>query len=282
MFKFLRNIAVAMTVIVSLTGFKGVESLFAPSANIWERWSSHDPASAAVIDFSDLDRLLRSYVRPSPGGVNGVAYAAVTPADRKALDAFLGRMANLSISRYNRQQQLAYWINLYNALTLRVVLDHFPVETIRDIDISPGWFSDGPWDKKLFRVEGETVSLNDIEHRILRPIWKDPRVHYAVNCAAIGCPNLQTNAFTGQRVEAMLEAAARGYINDPRGVSIKDGKVTISKIYEWFAEDFGETEENVLAHLRNYAEPALAARLSAIGRIHDTAYDWRLNRSPKG
>lgn len=266
----------AITLLLPLAAFTPKENLFAPSAKIWPRWEAHDPQSTARIDFSAWDRLLTTYVVEGEGA-NLFDYAAVTEADRRALEGFLAQMAALPISRYARPQQFAYWINLYNALTIRVILDHYPVDSIRDIDISPGWFSDGPWDKPLIEVEDHALTLNDIEHRILRPIWQDPRIHYAVNCASIGCPNLRPEAFDAEGLEAALEAAARSYVNDPRGVTIRDGRVTVSKIYDWFYEDFGRSPESLTAHLLRYAEPELAMQLKAIGKIHDTEYDWRLN-----
>ena len=122
-------------------------------------------------------------------------------------------MAAVRVSGLGRDEQCAYWINLYNALTLEVVLDHYPVDSIRDIDISPGLFSQGPWGKKLITVEGEQVSLNDIEHRILRPIWRDPRIHYAINCASLGCPNLQPRPFTGRTLDHALDLAAMRFVD---------------------------------------------------------------------
>ena len=276
-FRVARRITLALAIAFSVSGFTSIESLFAPDAKLWDRWLAHDSTSTATIDFSAWDRLLMAYVSPSKSGVNHYDYAGVTPEDRKALEDFLARMTAVPISRHARPEQLPYWINLYNALTVRVILDHYPVDSIRDIDISPGFFSDGPWGKKLITVEGEDLSLNDIEHRILRPIWRDPRIHYAVNCAAIGCPNLQASAYTSQHVSSMLDAAARSYVNDTRGVFVAGGRVTVSKIYDWFHEDFGSTSDAVLAHLVQYAEPELAARLEAIGEIYDTAYDWSLN-----
>ncbi len=279
-FRVARRITLALAIAFSVSGFTSIESLFAPDAKLWDRWLAHDSTSTATIDFSAWDRLLMTYVRPPKSGVNHYDYAGVTPEDRKALEDFLARMAAVPISRHARREQLPYWINLYNALTVRVILDNYPVDSRRDIDISPGFFSDGPWGKKLITVEGEDLSLNDIEHRILRPIWRDPRIHYAVNCAAIGCPNLQASAYTSQHVSSMLDAAARSYVNDVRGVFVAGGRVTVSKIYDWFHEDFGSTSDAVLAHLVQYAEPELAARLEAIGEIYDTAYDWSLNAPP--
>jgi Protein of unknown function, DUF547 len=159
----------------------------------------------------------------------------VAPEDRKALKSYLENLQSLQISQYNRAEQKAYWINLNNALTVEVVLSRYPVESIRDIGISPGLFSRGPWDAKLLTVEGEKLSLNDIEHRILRPIWRDARVHYAVNCASLGCPNLQPAAFTTDNTENLLERGAKEYVNHPRGVAVRNQKLRVSSIYVWFS-----------------------------------------------
>jgi hypothetical protein len=259
------------------SGFRSFEALAAPGADPWPRWNQADEQNAAEIDFSAWDALLRRYLTPSPGGINLFRYGAVSAADRAELDQLVAKLAALPISAYNRAQQLAFWINLYNALTVKVVLDNGPVASIRDIDISPGFFSDGPWDKKLLRIEGESVSLNDMEHRILRPLWRDPRIHYALNCASIGCPNLGTGAYGAKDMEARLEAAARAFINHPRGVRFEDGALVVSSIYDWFIEDFGGSEAGVVSHLQRYAAPALAEKLAKHGRLDRASYDWRLN-----
>ncbi|MEQ9329668.1 MAG: DUF547 domain-containing protein [Rhodospirillales bacterium] len=275
------RIGLAALLVACLAGFGSAERLFAPGAELWEQWTAHSPDDLRTIDHASWDRLLKTYVTDKPEGANRVAYAMVTPEDRKALDAYVGALAAVNISGHARHEQLAYWINLYNALTVQVVLAHYPVASIRDIDISPGLFADGPWGAKLVSVEGVALSLNDIEHRILRPIWRDPRIHYGVNCASVGCPDLRPEAFIGARVEQQLTEAARAYVNDPRGVSIEGGNVTVSKIYDWFIEDFGGDEDGVIDHLLDFAKPALALDLRRIGRLYDTAYDWSLNDAGK-
>ncbi len=270
--------AVLSLLILPLAAFTSAERLFAPSADLWPRWERHSPANDAEIDFTTWDGFLKRHVVVDAEGIHRLNYAAVAAGEEAAvLEDIVGGLSAVPVSEFSRNEQFAFWVNLYNAATVKVIVDHYPVETIRDIDISPGFFSEGPWDKELVMVEGEALTLNDIEHRILRPIWDDPRIHYAVNCASIGCPNLAVSAFTGSGLEAQLDAAARGYINDPRGVSITGDRVTVSKIYDWFHEDFGGNTRSVLAHLQRYAEPALAARLQEIGTIEDTAYDWSLN-----
>jgi hypothetical protein len=260
-----------------LPGFGTIERLFAPSANLWPRWERNDPNSRESIDHTPWDNLLSRHVRTSDQGVNLVDYHGFSTGDRTMLADYITILSGVPISQFNRDQQLAYWVNLYNALTVRVVLDHYPVESIRDIDISPGLFATGPWDKKLISIEGENLTLNDIEHRIMRPIWRDPRIHYVVNCASIGCPNLRDRAYSGTEIDTALDRAATAYVNDPRGVSVVDGKVSVSKIYDWFIEDFGGSEGMVLRHLQRYAAPELAARLEAIGKLSDVHYDWSIN-----
>ena len=162
-------------------------------------------------------------------------------------------------------------------MTVKLILDHYPVDTIRDIDISPGWFSNGPWDAKLLTIEEEKVSLNDIEHRILRPIFKDNRIHYAVNCASIGCPNLQPLAFTATNMDEQLEIGAKTYVNSPRGVRMVKGKLYVSSIYVWFQEDFGSNKRGVIKHLLQYANEDLADALRTYDKRLYDYYDWNLN-----
>lgn len=275
------RLLLALAFVLALGGFGSGERLFAPDAEPWAHWTAHSPDDLRSIDHATWDRLLRTHVVAQPDGGTRVAYGSFSVADRAVLDSYVARLAAINISGYSRNVQLAYWINLYNALTVQVVLMHYPVESIRDIDISPGFFSNGPWGAKLVVVEGEGLSLNDIEHRILRPVWRDPRIHYAVNCASIGCPDLRAEAYSGSRIDQQLTAAARSFINDPRGVRIKDGRVTVSKIYDWFIEDFGGDEDRVIDHLLDYAKPELATELRRIGKLDGVAYDWSLNDAAK-
>ena len=140
----------------------------APRAELWERWTAHDATSTLSVDHSVWENFLQRYVKDGPIGVARVRYDAVSPADREDLDRYIDRLTGVVVSKYGPAEQRAFWINLYNALTVQVILDHYPVESIQDIDISPGFFQSGPWGKKLVKVEGIEISLDDIEHRILR------------------------------------------------------------------------------------------------------------------
>ena len=250
----------------------------APKADLWPRWEKNDPANKQKVDHSAWDAFLKKYiVAPHPSGINRVNYATVAPEDRTALANYVKSLESVAVSGYSRAEQIAYWINLYNAKTVELILTRFPVKSIRDINISPGLFSSGPWGAKLMTVEGEKLALDDIEHRILRPIWKDNRIHYAVNCASLGCPNLQPAAFTAENTESLLERGAREYVNHRRGVSLQSGKLKVSSLYVWFQEDFGGSAEGLMEHWAKYAGKTLAdALLSYSGGLeHD--YDWRLN-----
>jgi len=264
---------VALATFVVLAG----QSQAAPKAELWARWQKHDPANGQKIDHGGWDRLLKQYVVSHPSGIHRVRYQDFRAEDQTLLKNYIQTLRGVPISTYNRKEQQAYWINLYNAVTVDLILARFPVASIRDINISPGLLARGPWGAKLLTVEGEKLSLDDIEHRILRPIWRDNRIHYAVNCASLGCPNLQPVAYTSENLDALLDKGAKEFVNHVRGVSLAAGKLKVSSIYVWFQEDFGGDAEGLMEHWRNYANPELAAALQKYqgGLSHD--YDWRLN-----
>ncbi|MBY0333024.1 MAG: DUF547 domain-containing protein [Acetobacteraceae bacterium] len=255
-----------------------LEALFAPRARLWERWTAQDARSTLAVDHAAWDGFLRRYRRAGADGVARLAYGAVTPADRQALEGYLGVLVGTPVDRLSRPEQYAYWVNLYNALTVRTVLSAYPVASIRDVNLSGGLLVRGPWDVRLATVAGEGITLNDIEHRILRPIWRDPRTHYVLNCASIGCPDIPAAALTAANAEAALDAGARAYVNHPRGVGVlADGSgLRLSSIYNWFAEDFGG-EAGVVPHLLRHAAPPLAEAIGRNPRIAGYAYDWALN-----
>lgn len=266
-----------MAAAVPLVGAGAPAAIAAPSADLWDYWSAHDPQSQTTVDHALWQDFLTRYVMPSRDGIHRVAYGAVQQRDRDALRRYIGDMAMVRATMLPRAEQFAYWVNLYNALTVDVVLDHYPVESIRDIDISPGLFADGPWGKALLEIEGKAVSLDDIEHRILRPIWQDPRIHYAVNCASIGCPNLAVTAYTAANTERLLTEGAEAYVNHDRGHRIENGRLRVSSIYEWFDEDFGGNDAGVIAHLKQHAKGPRRQALDSKTRVAGHFYDWSLN-----
>ena len=258
-----------------LTAAAGVFSAYGQNRSLDEVFAAYDEQSARMVDHSAWDGLLGRYLDSEhPSGVNRFDYAAVSPEDRRVLDEYLDELQSLSPASLNRDEQMAYWFNLYNALTVRVILDHYPAASIRDISL-PG-SRGGPWKAALVTVEGRPLSLDNIEHDILRPLWGDPRIHYAVNCASIGCPDLAPRAYRGAILEEMLDEAARSYINHPRGVSMNGRRLTLSSIYSWYKEDFGNREE-LYAHLLGYADGETAEAVRASKGRPRYRYDWALN-----
>lgn len=230
-------------------------------------------------DYSFWEQLLTRYVKTDRSGVNLFAYNKVSPADKKALKVLLATLQKTSVSNLSRDDQMAFWINLYNAQTIDIVLDHYPVKSIKDISLGGGFFSSGPWKKLLMTVEGRSLSLDNVEHDILRKQWRDPRIHYAVNCASISCPNLAAKAYTSDKLEEMLTEQAKHYINHERGVSVKDGRLRLSQIYSWYRSDFGRSDADIIKHIATYASPELKKNIAGIKSISGYDYDWSLNEA---
>jgi len=267
-------LALAVLVIVSV----GVLMLLQPASNAVANsfWDVSVSSNTQDIDHSDWQKLLNRYlVSDHVSGVNRFDYQIVKNADKKLLDNYLNVLQQLDPRIYNRNSQQAYWINLYNALTVRVILDNYPVDSITGI--SDDFVSFGPWDDHAATIQGQELSLNAIEHGILRPLWNDNRIHYAVNCASIGCPNLSAQAFTAANREELLEQAARAYINHERGVRFENDELIVSSIYHWYRVDFGDTDASLLRHLKKYAEAPLLQQLENFQGDIDHDYDWNLN-----
>lgn len=245
--------------------------------NLWPQWEVNNPRSNAEISHQEWQYFLDKHLVHNEEGINMVDYNHLTPADIQKLKHYINQMAALHIDEYNRREQLAYWLNLYNALTLYTVATHFPVSSIQEINISPGLFSIGPWGANLVIVNNTSLSLDDIHNRIIRPVWNDARTHYAVNNASIGAPNLSATAFRGALLEEQLNNAAIGYINSLRGVQVIEGKLIISKIYDWFEEDFGGTKTDVIKHFLQFAKEPLKSQLKHTNTIDSYVYNWHLN-----
>ena len=243
--------------------------LAAPRADLWPRWQTHNPSSTLTVDHEVWASLLDKYlITDDPSGVNLFRYTEVSPSDRETLSRYIEELQNTPVSDLGRKEQKAFWINAYNSMTVKLILDNYPVKSIRKIS--------RPWDTVLVTIESEGITLNDIEHRILRPIWKDNRVHYALNCASIGCP------FTGANIDDLLEEAARKYINHQRGAHISGKKLTVSTIYKWYVADFGNSKGGVVQHLLKYAKGDLQDQLKTVSDGKEKVrikyrYDWSLN-----
>lgn len=232
--------------------------------------------SAQAAPVAAYSALLKNRITRGAGGLNLFDYAgAHAGGDLTAITNYTDYLASKNPDAMNEADQIAYWANLYNALTLKVVLENYPVSSIRKIKKG---FKPGPWDFDAVRVNGKTLSLNDIEHGILRKNYPNPAmVHYMVNCASIGCPNLGDKIWVGATLDADREQAARDFINSPRGVKIDGKDLKVSSIYNWFKEDFGGSKSAALGHFRKFAGADLRAALDAGAKIDGYKYNWDLN-----
>lgn len=219
-------------------------------------------------DHSAYDRLLREHVRDT----GAVDYSGLRE-DRPALGAYLRTLGEADLTRYGRDELLALIINAYNAFTLDWIVENLPLRSIRD--------TDDPWKAARHRFAGETVSLDFLEHSILRvpALFDEPRIHFGVNCASLGCPPLRNRAYTGPEVRAQLEAATRSALARPAHLRVDGERVLVNKIFDWFGEDFRREGNTLSAFLIPRAPEGAAAVLreggdAAIGFL---PYDWSLS-----
>ncbi len=222
-----------------------------------------------TFDHSALDRLLKKHV--FEGGF--VDYAALRE-DAKVLDDYIASLADAPFEELGRNEKLAMLINGYNAFTLRLILDHYPLKSIKDI---PG---EKRWDHIRWKIGGQTWSLNQIEHEQIRPKFEEPRIHFALVCAAIGCPPLRSEAYLGSRVEEQLEDQSRYVHNSPLWFRFEPEKnvMHLTSLYKWYGDDFKQVAGSVLKYAARYL-PELKAALDAgkEPKIEWIEYDWTLN-----
>ena len=260
------------------TGGSGNSSIGIPESSLVDPiFEISDPYSPHAVDHSTWNCLLARYTVTDAVGVNRLRYRAVTAQDRNALKGYLQYLQSVDTRTLNRNEQLAFWFNLYNARTVDIVLDNYPIRSIRQVKMK---FTDfvGPFDDPgAVTVLGKSLSLNDIESGIVRPVWKDPRIHYALNCASYGCPNLAPQAWTAADLDGRLNGAAYEYINSDRAIRSGVFGVKVSKIFKWYKDDFGGSDQAVLNHLRQYANPSTQQKLQGRQSIRGHFYDWSLN-----
>ncbi len=206
-----------------------------------------------------LNDILGDYV--SSDGI--VDYAGIK-SDVARLDAYIAELQQHSPDgEWSKDESLAYWINAYNAFTLKLISDNYPLNSITDLH------GGKPWDHKWINIGGKTLSLNQIENEIIRPTYNEPRIHFAVNCAALSCPPLANKAFTAENLDSLLEERTKGFINDPSYNQLTESPAQLSKIFEWYGKDFGDVD----AFINQYKKDGV----SSITSHEFTEYHWGLN-----
>lgn len=242
MFQFTKWITMMMTFLLSAT------LLFA------EEFNPPSPVSHKA-----WDKLLQQYVS-ADGKVNYKGFQQ----SKEKLNNYLDYLANNPVQEnWSKAEKMAYWINAYNAFTIKLIVENYPVNSITKLD------NGNPWDVKWIQLGDKTYSLNNIENDILRPEFKDPRIHFAINCAAQSCPPLLNRAWTADNLNETLDQRAKAFINNPAYNKISKDAVQISKIFEWYAADFN----NVIHFLNQYA----TTKISPNATVKYLTYNWDLN-----
>lgn len=237
--------------------------------------------SAEPISHTVFDNLLRKHVTPE-GAVNYKGFIE----DSDEFNAYLTLLEkNHPNKSWSRDEQLTYWINAYNAYTVKLIVDHYPTKSIKDIKKGIP-FVNSVWDLKFINIEGEEYDLNNIEHDIIRKEFDEPRIHFAVNCASYSCPRLRNEAFTAERLEEQLEDQTRKFFNDKRKNNIisKD-KIVLSSILKWYSTDF--TDKGFFSrlfggkgrtqNLINFVNPYVDIDINKDADIEFMDYRWDLN-----
>lgn len=222
------------------------------------------------------DSLLQAHVSPA----GWVDYSGFQK-DQALLNRYLKQLGDHhpNDAHWSRNEQLAYWINAYNAFTVQLILRHYPVAGIKDIRNGIP-FLNSVWDIQFIEIEERTYDLNNIEHGILRSQFEEPRIHFALNCASVSCPKLWNRAYTAEDLDAQLDRAALEFLDDPLRNRIQERqRVELSKIFSWYKGDF---QPDLITFLNRYVDPPLAQDT----RIQYLDYDWDLNdadrREPAG
>lgn len=206
-----------------------------------------------------FDQLLRKYV-----SANGVVDYQGIKTDINKFDGYLEELRRNPVNnKWSKDKQLAYWINAYNAFTIKMIINNYPVSKITDLE------GGKPWDKSWIKLGNKTYSLNNIENDIIRPQFEEPRIHFAVNCAAKSCPPLLNRAWTEENLEKFLATQTKNFITNVNYNQIKSTKATISKIFDWYKEDFSD----LIAFLNKYSD----TKLKQNSEISFMEYNWSLN-----
>jgi len=224
--------------------------------------------AATTPDHSIYAALLEKYVKQGQVDYRGFK------AEEEKLDQYLIVLEKTDSDNLSRNEQFAFYVNAYNAWTIKLILSEYPgVKSIKDL----GNIFKSPWKKKICRIDGDVITLDDIEHKILRPRFKDPRVHFAINCAALSCPPLISEPYRGDTLDRQLDHSARAFINNPQRNYLEDNTLYISKIFKWFSEDF---HDDVVGFFLKYAQGDLNKQLEESKskiKVKYLDYDWLLN-----
>ena len=227
------------------------------------------PLFAQEPNYAEWNRLLETYYNP----VKGMDYAGLKAKDAQALQTLRQQLGRANIAAMTAKQQLAYWINVYNVNVVATVVEKYPVDSIRDISTDP-IVRLNVFKKERVPFGDQLLSLDDVEHKKIREAFKDPRIHFAINCAAKSCPPIRTEAYVGARVDAQLDDQAKKFLSSPFGARFtRNGDklvMRVTRIMDWFGDDFTDGK---VAFVKKYVSVPPSKEVT----IEYDDYDWDLN-----
>ena len=236
-------------------------------------------ASAQEVDHGAWQAVLDAYLKTEADGQHRFAFGSVDTAGQQLLSDYLTTLGRVDTSAMSSAAQKAYWLNAYNALATLVILENYPVRSIRELGFGNGEAKEGPWAAKRFSTATGGVSLNDIRQQIVRQQLADPMLHYGLACGAVGCPGLRPAPYLAASVDEALQDQAARFLGQPSGFKLSSSGLTASSIFRWYAEDFGRSEGAVLAHLRQVGGNEVSQAVNTMRAIKRYRFDWRLNEA---
>ena len=217
------------------------------------------PWQPTAQDYKVFDKLLKTYVDP-----NGRVNYKMPTKEKTAINQVLDQLQKINTQKLNEKARLAFYINLYNLTTLKVIADNYPIKSIKDIK------GGKIWDIGLMVLNGKSYSLNELENQLIRGQYKEPRIHFLINCGAKSCPPLHTEAFTEKNIDELMDKRTRQFINDALSNTITPKQIKISKIFDWYQTDFG----NLVSFINRYSKTKVLNN----AKISFMDYDWDLNK----
>ena len=262
------TVLASLALLLALGGYLVFRRLSRPPVVVGQEVYPPRPGGLAI-DHRVLDGLLRRFVTDGMVDYGGLKHF------QSVLQQYLEQIAGLDQRQHGRNELLALFINAYNATTLKLILEHFPgIHSIRDIPSSQRWHD------RRWRIAGETLSIDEIENKVLRKRFREPRIHFAIVCASVGCPPLRAEAYRGSQIDSQLADQARIFNQSEHYIKLQKNTLWLSSIYDWYSEDFKSAAGSILGYVASYSNGAVREAIQTRGnelQIEYLPYDWRLN-----
>jgi len=250
----------------------------APKSKLIEFWDDHESSSRMEVNHNEWQAILSKYVQDQhPSGISRFNYEAVTAEDVLKLKEYIAYLELLDPRQLNLAEAQAFWINLYNALMLDKILDSYQEGSNRAVNrLLRGSLRSSRWSKNIAKVTLQNLSLDDIQHGILRPMWNDPRIHFVITTGALSGANILKTAFNGENNEELLEQSKRDFFSHDKAVRVDDNRIVLNSLFNWYRDDFATDKDSLLRYIRKNVSEDTRKSLEDLSSIR-YEYLWELN-----